>query len=69
MVREGDWKLIKEAIFNSSKGLIEEEYKLYNLQKDPDEDDSVASDYQYIVEDLKEKLDNWRKSIISKEDY
>lgn len=69
MVREGNWKLIKEIIFNSSNGFIEEKYKLYNLQEDPNENISIASDYQSIVKDLKEKLDNWRKSIISKDDY
>lgn len=69
MAMEGHWKLIKEVIFNSVNGSIEEEYKLYNLQKDPNENISVASDYSSTVKDLKEKLINWRKLIISKEDY
>jgi len=68
MIKEGNWKLIKEVIFNSSNGFIEEKYKLYNLQKDPNENISIASDYPSIVKDLKEKLNVWRKSVAPKED-
>lgn len=62
MIIEENWKLIHEEIFDDSDSVSEEKWKLYDLQKDPEENNSLIDDYPSVVETLKGKLFDWRKS-------
>ena len=54
-VREGNWKLIE----NYEDSFAE----LYDLAKDPGEEKNVAAENAAVVEDLRKKLETWRKSV------
>ena len=55
-IREGDWKLIEK--FETG------ETELYNLKKDVSEQKDVSGGNVEIVNILKNKLKNWRESIL-----
>ena len=55
-IREGDWKLIEK--FGTG------EIELYNLEKDLSEENNVSGGNVEIVNILKNKLKNWRESIL-----
>lgn len=55
-IREGDWKLIEK--FETG------ETELYNLKKDVSEQKDVSGSNVEIVNTLKNKLKNWRESIL-----
>ena len=55
-IREGDWKLIEK--FETG------ETELYNLKKDVSEQNDVSGSNVEIVNTLKNKLKNWRESIL-----
>ncbi|MCC6287488.1 MAG: arylsulfatase [Chitinophagaceae bacterium] len=52
-VRSGNWKAIRLNVFDKSKTIVE----LYNLNKDPNEKDNIASLYPEIVKRLTNLMD------------
>lgn len=65
VVREQEWKLIKEEIFNKDTGQkAVESYELYNLVSDPGETENLVQSRQDKLEELKakleEKINEWK---------
>lgn len=60
-VREGDWKLIGNAVDSSHKAPITEEDRLFlaNLQQDQREMKNLAREYPRVVERLKHLHEDW----------
>jgi arylsulfatase A-like enzyme len=55
-----EWKLIE--LMETPQGL-KHHFELYNLKEDPGEQFDISSDYPEKVEQLKNKMMNWRKSV------
>lgn len=55
-----EWKLIE--LMETPQGL-KHHFELYNLREDPGEQFDISSDYPEKVEQLKNKMMNWRKSV------
>ena len=64
-IRNKEWKLIKEEIFDSSgQTKKEESYELYNISADPKEEKNFIEDEKEIAGDLKDKLNQWAASLM-----
>jgi len=74
VIRNKEWKLIKEEIFSVENGpdtnwqdkigeKTEESYELYRLGQDPKEENNLYNSESKIAEDLKIKLENWVQSV------
>lgn len=63
-IRNKEWKLIKEEIFDpDTNKKTFESYELYNISKDPKENNNLYNSNKKIADYLKEKLENWTKNI------
>jgi arylsulfatase len=59
-VRRGDFKLVGHAFYNASV----EDMELYNLQRDPFEQENILSSHKEIAYELKSLYDLWYDGII-----
>lgn len=61
-VRSKEWKLIKEEIYNNETGKMESfSYELYNIAKDPKEENNIFESERSQAEILKAVLEKWVK--------
>ena len=54
-LRSGDWKLIESFKTNS--------FELFNLKNDPEEKHNLANSHPEKIQEMKKKLQDWRKSL------
>lgn len=59
-IRNGDWKMVRR--YPTPHGL-QERFELYNLSKDPDESDNLATTQPDKLSQLKSALSDWQKEI------
>jgi len=59
VIRNKDWKLIKETLTDYDTHITTEKYELYNIRDDPKELNNVYSTKPLIANDLKTKLEAW----------
>lgn len=68
-IRNKEWKLIKEIVaadkdaFTSGGGKNKESYELYNILKDPGENNNLINEQKDIATSLKNKLKDWNRKI------
>lgn len=63
-VRQGDWKLILVSSNKDKPNPINQEF-LFNIKDDPRETTNLADQKPEFVNDLKEKIDVWKKKVAS----
>ncbi|MEE8131729.1 MAG: sulfatase-like hydrolase/transferase [Candidatus Paceibacterota bacterium] len=61
MVRDKEWKLLREVIFEESPQLT---WELYNVAEDPDELNNLISQRPDVFNSLKEKLSKWSSAVL-----
>ena len=64
MVRNKEWKLIKEIIYAEKSGeKISETYELYNVANDPKEIQNLYAEGNDIAQSLLKKLAEWEEKV------
>ena len=59
VIRDKNWKLIREVVGDHADGSIVETFALYNISKDPKEMNNILDKEPTVANDLKAKLSNW----------
>lgn len=63
-IRNKEWKLIKEEIFDvDTNKKTQETYELYKISEDPKEENDLYGKYPQITDSLKQKLELWAHSV------
>ena len=62
-VREGDWKLVRNAFEANSDRERLKEARLYNLAEDPDESNDLSAEHPRRTARMEAALDDWREDV------
>lgn len=64
-IRNVEWKLIRELVFDESDNVIEETYELYDIVNDPRELIDRKNEEPIILRQLQSKLRKWRTEALA----
>ena len=62
-MREGDWKLVRNAFEANSNRERLKETRLYNLAEDPDESNDLTAEHPQRTARMEAALDGWREDV------